>query len=69
MKDDNVMMLVVMEVMRAPSEVFTAIETLARLLTILCHSMPKIRVFLIDAIFEQCASFWSSCQTTRSRTP
>ena len=53
LKDDNVMMLVVMEVMRAPSEAFTAIETLARLLTILCHSMPKIRVFLIDAIFEQ----------------
>ena len=53
LKDDNVMMLVVMEVMRAPSEAFTAIETLARLLTILCHSMPKISVFLIDAIFEQ----------------
>ena len=28
LKDDNVMMLVVMEVLRAPSEAFTAIETL-----------------------------------------
>lgn len=52
-RDDNVLTLIVMEILRAASEVFTIIETLARLGSILCHMVPKLRVFLLDTIFEQ----------------
>ena len=41
------------EILRVPSESFTSIETLVLLVTILCHNVPKIRVFLLDTIFEQ----------------
>ena len=53
LKDDNTIMLVVTEILRVPSESFTSIETLVLLVTILCHNVPKIRVFLLDTIFEQ----------------